>query len=109
MRTLGLRLGKEELNLLFNEYDKDGNGAIDSAEFTDLVKNSMKEQGQLPHMNDSESAKIKFNSAQSFRCVRTYTHTHMHTHAHTCTHTHARMHIPKQEKLFEAHQLKLLR
>jgi len=91
MHTLGLRLKKEELNLLFNEYDADGSGAIDLAEFTDLVKRSMKEEGQaLPHMN-GESAKKTFTSTQSFRCVHTRTHSHTQARAHAHT-THARIH-----------------
>jgi hypothetical protein len=97
MQTLGLRLGKEELNLLFHEYDENGSGAIDLAEFTNLVKRSMKEDGQvLPHMN-GESAKKTFTSTQSFRCAHTHTLAHTraraHTHAHKCTHAHMHTYI----------------
>ena len=38
MRAMGLRLTEEELKLLFKEYDKDGSGTIDLAEFTSMVK-----------------------------------------------------------------------
>ena len=38
MYAMGLRLKEEELKLLFNEYDVDGSGTIDLAEFTHMVK-----------------------------------------------------------------------
>ena len=37
IREMGLMLNEEELKLLFNEHDADGNGNIDSAEFTSMV------------------------------------------------------------------------
>ena len=42
MHAIGLRLTQDQLSMLFNEYDTDGNGTIDYKEFTHMVKRYLK-------------------------------------------------------------------
>lgn len=48
MHAIGLRLTPEQLKMLFDEYDTDGNGTIDFNEFTHMVKRFLKKSWYEP-------------------------------------------------------------
>ena len=55
MHAMGLRLTDEQRTMLFQEYDTDGNGTIDIAEFTHMVKRYLCKPGACQSVDETSS------------------------------------------------------